>query len=1116
MEYIRRQQVGLSTDIINLNMSKQTERQGSGEQRESSRSDSEERPRSDERRIAELKKKRKELEQSTEKTAEAVKKAADALRQAAREKSSGSTSQIKELSEEEQGAVIVESMPHLWVLPAEKVNAILEQQGVRFRVDPREWDNENVAERFLLLGKNGVTNTTKLPFTENEPKEIYKGNKVSVYEEPDGEYIVTGSLKNMEPDEISKILEKAGVDKKLSKPKGWDELSFQEKRDELRKQGVRVVPAIEGGALPPAGGETADVQNFDEAINNLRRLSTTGAYAPAHADHADWLAAQSMLDGVVANLRANSASGNNYYDVSKIADKVNGMNISAIASPAYAATLNRFLPDAVRRDVRAMPEAMDSRLRDEYDALPAETKRAIFGELDVAIDSSVKAMTSFGYKWDYQDQVRATGEQMSALYPDHARLIEWRLEKARTDTIRKQLESVTKASPTDWRDAQNNLTQLFRNVESLDFSIQELSAALQAGGAIVKEMPIESLSGEERERAEKAKREMNEQLDATLAMVQFFKAMEDNSMNPEKVSPVFEHFKDNTFKSYFDRFTKDEEGKDLVDPRTAHLPPEERKNLNLLDESMKVFMRKFNQERKEMNVVEELTKVKDITGTLGGDVMNSIARHLGKNGAGALTPAEITMIEEVRQALLAEAARLGKDWSPADQKDTTGNRRAVISEWYRTRKLLGAHGYAKRDVLEVGATPEEVAVLNNEMRGQQTIDLMLFRKALLRRELKTSLGGVGLAADKLDKMEATGLLNQVVNNAQKVALNFAWSDYDGVRVWDMNANKEGIGGSRGMVKAYVYNQETNMFFGRAIDHTFEFYVDEGRGKIPQTNLIYQRAMLGDRGNFLPQNRTMVRFVSKFAEIHGLKRFGTAVGNRSDFQRMMERKRDSLKNIDRLDMHDEYDPGWARSAAWAEMIDSGELSFEDANWSEMFGAGTKDEEDNITKYSMIDLYSDRAPHLKYTGGDVFQKYLQQPGTKLFLEINTLENFYSKREVRIKPWMKLAIPAHQEIGKYWKKWFKLPYNMSNSEVEHIIDTAVASNRLDANHEGKMKRDHLGTGILPGNILVRRAIQYFEFSRTVAKETGKRAWILPFVLFWALIKGTLGQSQAQLSGK
>lgn len=128
------------------------------------------------------------------------------------------------------------------------------------------------------------------------------------------------------------------------------------------------------------------------------------------------------------------------------------------------------------------------------------------------------------------------------------------------------------------------------------------------------------------------------------------------------------------------------------------------------------------------------------------------------------------------------------------------------------------------------------------------------------------------------------------------------------------------------------------------------------------------------------------------------------------------------------------------------------------------------------------------------------------------------FYSTREIRMHPWMKLLVPMHQEMGKHWKDWWGREYNMPSAEIEQILDVSAATNRLDHKDAERMKEKYLKLAGIPGIVPIRTLKEYLEMIRVMGSELKKPSNLMPFflVFLWALFKGVFSQSSAQVSGK
>lgn len=645
----------------------------------------------------------------------------------------------------------------------------------------------------------------------------------------------------------------------------------------------------------------------------------------------------------------------------------------------------------------------------------------------------------------------ADSEIKAAVNEDDREMLRWRKQVLRAGFDLNYNEIRIKQPTADWRDSGKNLDLILRFLERTDFSEQQLSQALQSAAQIVQDIPINSpaLSRADKEEAEKLQKDLTDKLQAILAVDSFYSVMEHADMNPEKVMGAFGNFKDNTFEIFFERFAHDSLGNKFKSKEKDDATGKEKElDINLLNVGMGVYMRRLHTERRIMNYVEKWTRNIDVR------------PGKAEEGVEAECLAAIADIEK----------RTGKDRKvPKIIK--------AVTEWYRENTILGAHDEATKDKRKAEMAgnmkvfePDSMTAKDKEDEAARKWKVGLIEE--LRDKFKIDDGQLKMMIDD-------GMIEQVMNNAHRLSWMMAWSDYDGIRIWDPKAENPAFPGT-GRVVEFVFNGSTHMFHGRMVDHAWEFFINEKRGRVPKSNLIMQDELLGDRGNLLPQNRTMVRFAR---DMMGAEAFKAYIDSRIG----------SFKNIDKFDWRNsEEERGWAESAIISEGIDSGELNFDSANFVDMFKTT------GSWKYRWIDLYGDRKAMMDYMGPTALQQYLQQPNTEKFFQINSLENFYSKREVRLQPWMKLAIGAHQRIGNHWKEWWGEPYRMQHAEKEAIIEFAARTNRLDAKYKDWMKRRYMGWGGMPGVMPVRNARMWAEvgdiLSREFPLEVGKNLWRAP----------------------
>lgn len=725
-------------------------------------------------------------------------------------------------------------------------------------------------------------------------------------------------------------------------------------------------------------------------------------------------------------------------------------------------------------------------------------------------------------------------------------LVEWHTVNTLVEMDRQQAGENDLNVPLAWEDSLKNVNNNLRFIESGDFSADDLGPVRQRIVSIAERLRQRMADmnqpgqADERRSAEEMLNEINEVKDAVLALYDLRLAMEASDMNPQK---VLEHFsthiwKDTTFKVYFQRFDMDENGEYFEIPPPAGAPlGTEPIRFNMQDKAMQVVFKQIALERKVMNQVEALTIVGiensflDALGNINpvDSRFAQMARIMGRTAP--FTAAEMRRFEMLREEFATRMTDPVRDFNVNQWANTnpdmiiTFNMKTVINEWYRENLLLGAHG------------THEAAFAEDPYVGRQRLDM---RREDMLRDLRDKLIADGVDPDNVEQYDHGGLLNQVMNNAYHLSWSLgAFSDYDGIRVWDRSKvwfrNNER--GDVYQLGRYVFNNGTTWFNGRMVDHFTEFLQDEFRGRPRDVNHVFASHMIGKKRGLLGHNRLMVKIIgdnlswSRNKVIRdSLVKLTDAAGNLRKFSDVLTEKQKNLENIQKLNVGDRvenavsreweikggevYDNGWARGAAIEELLEDGDLSFENVEWSKVF---THDDE-NVRKFNMGDWWSDRAETHKFFAAGAMQEYLKNPGTKFFFKMNR-EIFYSKREIRIQPWMKIVIPAHQEIGRHWQEWWKLSYDMPHAETKRVIDDAVRFNMLDAKYRDQLENNLLGWGPFNGSFLFGRAkaLRYLlETADRNVREFGKRDWELLFFWPFEFFKVAGQQSVAQLAGK
>ncbi len=811
-------------------------------------------------------------------------------------------------------------------------------------------------------------------------------------------------------------------------------------------------------------------------------------------------------------------------------------------------TLNPFISAADRALIIAERHRMNLHFRGIYDGSATKDEAHIFLR---ALDSQIRSYrTSLGnYIADpaqIEGHVEPTIRQTSALEkPAFKGITEW-LAGTVIAQMKEQLNTDQRRdTPNQWQESMVHVRNNLRLGESLDYSVEEMSQGLQRILRIAEAIQVETITGDDpleaeanRTRARELRAKIVEIHEAAKQFLIYRTTVRNTNMDPEKVGQMFANteWKDSTWRTIFEMFNVDDDevyfSTNAVPPDPLH-PELDPGRFNLLDKAKNLIDKRINREKIKMNMIEELTLYDDISQSItvnggltaeGSRFLNDVARRWERTTP--WTAGQIADFESLRANFERRLADINASALPQDQLTwgNVGHMKNLIDKWFQEETLLGAWGLDQREFLP--SPPNPVGTRNPNYKR----DFVEFRRGELLGELKTLLGGYSFDPARVDKYEKTGLLQQVTNNAYHITWSWgAFSDNGAIRIFDKTKpwfKHKGV--QYYQFRDMAYSQDSKLFNGRMIDTFSEFLIHENRGRAGKgrdkpndANYVFLQEMIGRRRGLMHHNRLSVKVVSDIFRLRGTEQMkdslvdGTTRGRLDELVRSTSKK---LHNIDKFrfkddgDFLDKNEKGWAEGVAIAELIEDGEISFERVEWSKIFESDA-----TMKEFNMGDWWGDRTGLHKYVGSGAIQTYLQHPSAELFYDLNSIEKFYSKREIRLKPYHKIVTPAAFALGRYWKKFWHLDYNMPTAEKEAHIQQLVALNKIEEDDEDWMKEKYLGWGKLPGNWLVRNAREANEMAMIIGKETGKMArFTLPFLFLWALIKGIFSQSQAQLAGK
>ncbi len=901
-------------------------------------------------------------------------------------------------------------------------------------------------------------------------------------------------------------------------------------------------PPVHGGAMEAEGAEERgmvapkdiDLRDAKEVIARLKIMTRIGMASGIDDYKQDerYIDAMTTLTSYRAGFTRAIEGGHflQVYDFAKAIDDAvyTAENYEPPLPDRRAAItiLNDFLADWKSFDDRR--DEMDKRYQRIYGRMDDSTRQILLSELESTMSSRLQGVISgwytadnvrneiFGGRFDeYDREGNRTGERVStgalgrvsrtaeeSLGGDVIGLSEWRATKEVYGAEKRLTIEFLTRPPSQWEEVPERITNIYNFIERTDFTVEQLQGYIQKALAMIESVQTEDETGR------RQLNELNKELKAFQAFHTLRVTLEKTSMDPEQIQNVFKSsFDDETWQYFINRFGHDSRIRTFLNKDGVQV--------NLLDEAWMIYMKQFQGERIDMNIVEALTRIKDLT-NFGEEEFKDVVDFLNRGREEAKRVSiDHNKVEELRKRLLklgaAEAWKKGKD-----------SMKRVVDEWYRNDTLLGAYGKGKNE----GGEDED---LLNKRRGEMRAKLaqVLRDKGLNVEEGETDIDK--LMAD----LEKRGFLEAVDANAFNLMRVFAWSDFDGVRIYGVNFKTKKVAK---YPQAYVFNGRTEMFGGRMIDHYMDFLVDEERGRSyeeDEVNGTFRDFLPGEHHNMLPQNRTIVRMARFFYNENQLKeidRRANLIMREKNFLPAEKYRAQMEQEINNDPNKPERDPyftgfiGWVRSAVIGEIIDSGEfgtLDFSKTSFSKI--AGEKD----FSQYFMIDLYDDRKASANFYGRKNLQEYLKNPTNENFFRIHDgKEVFYSGRNVRIWPATMIFTRAHWEIShKLWKRLGLKEQNMQSGGFETVIEGIVENGAMRKEQGDLLKNELLGmkagflknvpgSGIL-GTLPFRRIRQGADFVRIGLWETAKSPGTWLGGLF-DLFKRIFGYGVGGLGGK
>ncbi|MCR4324710.1 MAG: hypothetical protein NUV69_03405 [Candidatus Curtissbacteria bacterium] len=157
---------------------------------------------------------------------------------------------------------VVATSKRLYNLEHRQVEAVFRSQGVDVKVPSAErWNRASGWVRQKWLHKHDIVNTTELPEVDDEGRFIYKdrGHGMTFVVAKDGtkKGLIYGQRgRDIDFDALNGLVARAGIDVDIEKPEGWEDMSFDRKKDLFREKEIFL-------PLPASGGAGGGVIYYD-------------------------------------------------------------------------------------------------------------------------------------------------------------------------------------------------------------------------------------------------------------------------------------------------------------------------------------------------------------------------------------------------------------------------------------------------------------------------------------------------------------------------------------------------------------------------------------------------------------------------------------------------------------------------------------------------------------------------------------------------------------------------------------------------------------------------------------------------------------------------------------
>lgn len=699
--------------------------------------------------------------------------------------------------------------------------------------------------------------------------------------------------------------------------------------------------------------------------------------------------------------------------------------------------------------------------------------------------------------------------------------------------------------PAHWEDTPGAVFDLLSRVEGSRMPVSDMQQYAQAALGMLTRVERDTEFG----------RAMYDELTHQIEAFRFKHALvitaQKKDMNPGALKEVFdaemEGTAEVTFSAMITRFARDTKGREFYagkrNPDGTYNRAEMVKT-NVFDVGKRQYSNRLREDRIKMNIAEELSKY-SIT-NIDAATMNKIRKAVGFEYLPNEWKAKWNdYFNETRNYLIARWQYLaGPDGLPqyrgmnisqwASESDLAPERlkkfqsltKDVIRDWYEHKTLHGAFGEIKhadlaeifadaglKDAFEIpGETPAEYQARVEKIIKENGGTWFGLRRAEMRWRLKKELERAGLSFDtnvhygdhgdpanikraNVDDLFDSGFISTVETNVYDLTWIFEWSTLEMIHIYGKKPSKY-----KDDYKALVHTRSTEGYYAKLVDHNWEYmhadFEDRGRARQNEFNQIMMQYFPGKHHWVFGHVSMATRFIRGFI---------------NDAQRAAIDKR-TAELIKEYDFHTntQYKPEYydfIESVAIREMIINGVISFADRDYSQVVSTRT-----SFNKFNPIDNADDRERLLKFIGAGALQSYLANPEAEKFIKLTTKEELFpSTRDPRLFPWMHFGLRAHWEMVHNHKHRLMNEPDITNQEMENMVDNLVGGGFLLKEEGEKFKRKRLGVlgghGPLTGRALGRKLRWFFHDEAKKERQVEGRffpLFLLLMTLIWSSFKG------------